>query len=85
MPSTPANPICTATNESWSGRAEFIVPGRGFCVTVSSLNDALAWLTIEGAGSEHDAQLWFSTYGLREPQVREIEKRWAGELERILG
>jgi hypothetical protein len=75
----------TATNESWSGRAEFIVPGRGFCVTVKSLNDALAWLTIEGAGHEHDAQFWFSTYGLSQSQAREIENRWASELKRILG
>jgi uncharacterized protein YndB with AHSA1/START domain len=74
-----------ATNESWSGRVEFIVPGRGFCVTVKSLNDALAWLTIEGAGPEHDAQFWFSTYGLPQSQVREIDNRWADELTRILG
>jgi hypothetical protein len=72
--------LCTATQESWSGRAELIVPGRGFCVTVKSLNDALAWLTIEGAGPEHDAQFWFSTYGLPQSQVREIESRWASEL-----
>lgn len=75
----------TAVNESWSGRAEFIVPGRGFCVSVASLNDALAWLTIEGSGHEHDVQLWFSTYGLPQSQVREIETRWANELKRILG
>jgi uncharacterized protein YndB with AHSA1/START domain len=75
----------TATQESWSGRAEFIVPERGFCVTVESLNNALAWLTIEGTGPEHDAQFWFSTYGLPQAQVREIENRWASELKRILG
>jgi len=75
----------TGTAESWSGRTEFIVPGRGFCVTVASLNDALAWLTIEGGGPEHDAQLWFSTYNVPQSQVREIETRWAGELKRILG
>jgi hypothetical protein len=32
----------TATGESWSGRTEFLVPARGFCVTVDPLNDALA-------------------------------------------
>jgi hypothetical protein len=30
-------------------------------------------------------QLWFSTYGLPQAQVSEIEKRWAGVLEKILG
>jgi uncharacterized protein YndB with AHSA1/START domain len=73
-----------ARNEFWSGRVEFIVPPRGFCVTVESLNNALAWLTIEGGGAENDAQLWFSTYGLPGPQVRELENRWTRELSRIL-
>ncbi|HYL46612.1 MAG TPA: hypothetical protein VEU52_06275 [Candidatus Limnocylindrales bacterium] len=54
-------------------------------MTVESLDDALAWLAIEGAGPEHDAQFWFSTYGLPQSQVREIENRWASELKRILG
>jgi uncharacterized protein YndB with AHSA1/START domain len=73
-----------ATGETWSGRVEFVIPLRGFCVTVESLNDALAWLTIEGSGPEHDAQLWFSTYGLPQARMGELESRWAAELERIL-
>jgi uncharacterized protein YndB with AHSA1/START domain len=73
-----------ATGELWTGRTEFVVPPRGFCVSVDSLKDALVWLTIEGSG-EHDVQLWFSTYGLPQAQVSEIEKRWAGVLEKILG
>jgi hypothetical protein len=39
----------------------------------------------EGARPEHDAQFWFSTYGLPQSQVRDIENRWADELKRILG
>jgi len=74
----------TATGELWTGRTEFVVPPRGFCVSVDSLNDALAWLTIEGLAGEHDVQLWFSTYGVPQAQVSEIEKRWAGALEKIL-
>lgn len=73
----------TATGEEWSGRAEFVSPLLGFCVTVESLNDALAWLTIEGSGPEHDAQFWFSTYGLPATQVREIENRWSDALKKI--
>ena len=74
----------TAFGEIWSGRVQFMAAPRGFCVSVESLNDALAWLTIEGSGSEHDAQMWFSTYGLPRVRVDEIEKEWAGELRRIL-
>lgn len=68
----------------WTGRVEFIVPMRGFCVTVESLNDALAWLTIEGLGPAHDAQFWFSTYGLTESRVTALQARWADELKRII-
>jgi len=74
----------TARSETWTGRVDFLLPLRGFCVSVEPLNDALAWLTIEGSGGKHDAQIWFSTYGLSEARVREIERKWAGELKRIL-
>jgi uncharacterized protein YndB with AHSA1/START domain len=77
--------LAAATGETWKGRVEFVVPPRGFCVVVESLNDALAWLTIEGSAPEHDAQIWFSTYGLPQEQVTKLEAHWNGELERILG
>jgi len=31
------------------GHTEFLRPLRGFCVSVRELNDALFWLTVEGA------------------------------------
>jgi hypothetical protein len=74
----------TASGEIWSGRVQFVAPPRGFCVSVELLNDALAWLTIEGSGDEHDVQMWFSAYGLPRARVDQIEKEWAGELRRIL-
>jgi len=43
----------------------------------------LAWLTIEGAGPEYDAQLCFSLYGLPEVRVKDIESRWADALKTI--
>jgi len=76
--------LVAATGETWKGRVEFVVPPRGFCVAVESLNDALAWLTIEGSGPEHEAQIWFSTYGLPQEQVTKLEAQWNDELERIL-
>lgn len=74
----------TAAGEEWAGRVEFLVRERGFCVTVESMNDALAWLTIEGSGPAHEAQFWFSTYGLAAARVSEIEQRWTAALKKIL-
>ncbi len=74
----------TSTGEVWSGRVAFIMPPRGFCVTVDSLNKALAWLTIEGAGGSFEAQLWFSTYGLPQERVTQRELQWSAEFQKIL-
>jgi uncharacterized protein YndB with AHSA1/START domain len=74
----------TMTGEVWSGRVAFIMPPRGFCVTVESLNDALAWLTIEGAGGTYEAQLWFSTYGVPQQRVTQLETQWNAQLQKIL-
>lgn len=74
----------TANGEKWTGRVEFVVPPRGFCVTVEPLNDALFWVTIEGSGENIDAQIWISLYGVPPAHVSEIERHWAGELKRIL-
>jgi uncharacterized protein YndB with AHSA1/START domain len=74
----------TSTGEVWSGRVAFIMPPRGFCVTIDALNGALAWLTIEGAGGTFEAQLWFSTYGLPQERVTQLETEWAAQLKRIL-
>lgn len=72
-----------AAGEEWRGRVELVVPRRGFCVTVESLNDSPALLTIEGSGPQHEAQFWFSTYGFPATRVREIENRWAAALKKI--
>jgi uncharacterized protein YndB with AHSA1/START domain len=73
-----------ANGEKWTGRVEFIFPPRGFCVTVEALNDALCWLTIEGAEGNYEPQLWFSTYGLAKAEVAAIEETWSNQLKRIL-
>ena len=74
----------TSTGDVWSGRVAFIMPPRGFCVTIDSLNGALAWLTIEGAGGTFEAQLWFSTYGLPQERVTQLETQWAAQMKKIL-
>ncbi len=73
----------TSTREMWSGRVAFIMPPRGFCVTVDSLHSALSPLTIEGAGSTFEAQLWFSTYGLPQERVTQLETQWAEQMKKI--
>jgi hypothetical protein len=69
-------PLRTSTEEVGSGRVAFIMPPRGFCVTIDSLDGALTWLTIEGAGGTMEAQLWFPTYGLPQERVTELETQW---------
>jgi uncharacterized protein YndB with AHSA1/START domain len=73
-----------ASGELWTGRTEFVVPSRSFCVRVDLLNNALAWLSIEGAKAPHDVSLWFSIYGLPAPRVSAIEKSWNEELKMLL-
>jgi len=73
-----------STGELWSGRVAFIMPPRGFCVTVESLNDALAWFTIEGAGGTFGAQLWLSTYGVPQERVRQLDMQWNAQMQKIL-
>src|ERR1700684_3432200 len=73
-----------ATGEIWTGRVEFVAASRGFCVSVDSLNNALAWLTIEGAKAPHDVQFWFSIYELPASRVSDIEKSWNEKLRMVL-
>ncbi len=73
-----------ATGENFRGCVKFIVPPRGFCVTVEDLNDALFWLAIEGTPGQHEVQLWLSAYGLPQAQVAAFGARWAGVLEKLL-
>jgi hypothetical protein len=79
-----AQVLVVATGELWTAQSQFVVPPQGLCVSVDSVNDALAWLTIEAGSAPYDVQLWFSTYGLAELRVSDIEKRWALELKKIL-
>jgi len=72
-----------ATGEQFEGSVEFVRPPRGFCVSVRPLNDALFWLTIEGAPGQHEAQLWLSAYNLPAARVSAFEKDWAAVLERV--
>ena len=73
-----------ATGDSFTGRVEFIVPPRGFCLTVDGLNGALYWLSIEGAGPEHNAQVWLSAYGVPQAQVDAFKQTWDGVLAKLL-
>jgi hypothetical protein len=73
----------TMWGESYSGYVKFVVPRRGFCVTVKELNDALLWVTIEGAPGKLEAQLWLSAYAIPQAQVDDFSKQGAELLHRI--
>jgi hypothetical protein len=52
---------------------EFLREDRGFCFSIKELNDALFWLTIEGAPGQIEAQIWLSAFSLPESQVKQFE------------
>jgi uncharacterized protein YndB with AHSA1/START domain len=73
----------TAAGEKWSGAVAFVQPPRGFCVSVREMNDALLWLTIEGAPGKEEAQLWLSAFGIAPSEVLEFENEWKHRLESL--
>lgn len=73
------------TGESFSGRVEFLVEPRGFCVTVREMNDALLWLTIEGVTGSTQVQLWLSVFGVDPARVASFQQTWEGRLTEIFG
>ena len=73
----------TAWGDRYTGRLEFVVATRGFCVTVKELNDALLWLTIEGVPGEHEVQLWLSAYGVPQADVDAFERHGRALLEKL--
>jgi uncharacterized protein YndB with AHSA1/START domain len=73
----------TAWGESYSGFVKFVVPSRGFCLSVKELNDALLWVTIEGAPGNLEAQVWLSAYAIPQARVDEFSKHGAELLNRL--
>jgi hypothetical protein len=61
----------TCGGQAWAGLVEFVRAGRGFCLSVRELNQALLWVTIEGAGEALLAQIWLSAFGLPERTSRD--------------
>jgi hypothetical protein len=80
-PSSPS--LKTTTNEIYSGQVEFVHAPRGFCISVREMNDALLWLTIEGAPGNIEVQWWLSAFGLEQSQVAAFEERWRRKLQSI--
>jgi hypothetical protein len=73
----------TFAGEKFSGRAEFIRPLRGFCVSVRELNDALLWFTIEGAPGKIEVQAWLSAFGLPQPELDKFSAQWESHIKQI--
>jgi uncharacterized protein YndB with AHSA1/START domain len=71
------------TGEKFSGTVELIRPGRGFCVSVKELKDALLWFTIEGTAPNLEVQAWLSAFGLPEKDVQEFGERWEKKLKAV--
>jgi hypothetical protein len=73
----------TAIAENYSGRVQFVRALRGFCVSVLELNDALFWVTIEGAPGKIEVQIWLSAFGLPQAKIESFEKQWSAQLAKI--
>jgi uncharacterized protein YndB with AHSA1/START domain len=73
----------TFAGATFSGRAEFIRPMRGFCVSVRELNDALLWFTIEGAPGKIEVQVWLSAFGLPQSELDKFAVQWESRLKEI--
>ena len=71
----------TSTDDSYSGRIEFVKQERGFFVSVRELNEAPLWLTIEGPPEKLEVQAWFSTFGVPDSEVERLRERWLRRLE----
>jgi hypothetical protein len=73
----------TTTGETFTGRVEILRDQRGFCLTVHELNDALLWLSIEGAPGRIEVQAWLSAFSLDPSQVESFGKKWQQRLQEI--
>jgi hypothetical protein len=47
------------------------------------LNDALVWVTIEGAVGKIEVQIWLSAFILPQNKIERCEKVWAAQLHKI--
>jgi len=75
--------LTMTTGDSFTGRVEFVREPRGFCLTVGELNDALLWLTIEGAAGQLEVQAWLSAFSLDPSQVEAFGKKWDRRLREV--
>jgi hypothetical protein len=75
--------LSTTGGETWTGEVEFLREDRGFCPSVNELNDALFWVTIEGAPGSIEAQIWFSAFSLEKSAVERFENMWKKRLQEV--
>jgi hypothetical protein len=75
----------TTAGATYSGRTEFLRNARGFCLSVSELNDALFWLTIEGTPGKVEVQIWLSAFGLPAFELQRFSEQWKKRLTELVG
>ena len=59
----------SAAGKDVTGTCFLPVQTRGYCFSVTELDDALLWLTIEGSPGSMAAQLWHSACGWAEQKL----------------
>jgi len=76
--------LTSFAGDTISGQVELVKEPRGVCLRVSEWNNALFWVTIEGAGGKFDAQVWISTFGLPQSRVEALREEWLARLQSVL-
>jgi len=76
--------LTTPDGETWTGTTHFVSEGRGYCLSIEQLNNAIFWLSIEGASRAIEAQIWLSAFGLPEEKIRAFESFWKDRLQKLL-
>jgi uncharacterized protein YndB with AHSA1/START domain len=77
--------IVTAGGDTFEGAVHAVDPPRNFSGTADNRNHALlgVWLDDLPMRGYKDVNLWLSTYGVPETEVRALEAEWRALLERL--
>jgi uncharacterized protein YndB with AHSA1/START domain len=74
----------TRSGQEISGFVEMLKEPRGICLRVTEWNDALFWVTLEGADGKLEAQIWISTFGVPQSSIEVWKAAWANQLKTVL-
>lgn len=75
--------ITTAAGDAMSGSVVVHAPPRAFAGTVDQLNDGLFRIEVEGSAAANEVNVWLSTYGVSEREIKEFDQKWSSLLRHL--